>query len=162
MDLFLVRHAIAQDPSEAQPDAERALTARGQRRFRESVRGLRRLEAPLGGVVHSPLVRAAQTAALLAPWLEGPVVASELLTASPGEPLLALLAETGASRLAVVGHEPWLGELASLLLTGDLRHGGNFPFRKGGVLWLSGELQPGQMALGGALAPRVLRRVTRA
>ena len=40
MDLYVIRHAIAEEGREDLPDAERALTRKGRRRFRAVVRGL--------------------------------------------------------------------------------------------------------------------------
>lgn len=166
MDLWVIRHAIAVDRQDDATDAEdaaRPLTARGARRFRRSVRGLARLGVKLDRVVHSPWVRAAETAALLDDLLDGDPadarVATPLLTTPPRADLLGTIASTGAARVAVVGHEPWLGELVALLTTGAPALGEALPFKKGGAAWLDGTLAPGGMRLRAVLPPRVLRRV---
>jgi phosphohistidine phosphatase len=62
-------------------------------------------------------------------------------------------------RVAVVGHEPWLGELIALLTTGESRHGETIPLKKGGVAILEGAPTPGGMTLRALLPPRVSRRL---
>ena len=71
-ELYLVRHAIAAERGDEWPDdTKRPLTERGISRFKEVVRGLRRLDVPLDEIFTSPLVRARQTADLLAAGVEG-------------------------------------------------------------------------------------------
>lgn len=167
MEVLLVRHAIATERTASRPDAERPLTGRGVKRFRAAVRGLQRLELHLDHVFHSPWLRAAQTAELLAPVLAaGPhairsaLELTDLLADSPGDPLLALARPFPAgARVGFVGHEPWMSELLSLLLTGTTDHAGRLPFKKGGVAWLEGEPGPAGMGLRAMLPPRTLRRL---
>lgn len=159
MDLLLIRHAIAEDPHPDLPDAERAVTRRGRRRFRGCVQGLAALGLRLDHVLHSPLVRAVQTAEFLTPILDGQTRECELLAQPPGAALLALLDQHADARLALVGHEPWLGELTALLITGRHTVGGNIPFRKGGVAWLEGDPAPGEMTVRAFLPPGVLRAI---
>lgn len=166
MEVLLIRHAIAVDHDAAPSDADRALTRDGSRRFRQVVRGLERLGLGLDHVFHSPWLRAVQTAELLEPVLAdelGRVLhATPLLTASPGEALLALTRGLpGDARVGFVGHEPWMSELLALLVTGATEHAGRLAFKKGGVAWLTGELQPGGMTLHAMLPPRILRRIRR-
>lgn len=158
MDLFLIRHAPAEDPTPEQPDADRALTAKARKRFPRAVRGLRRLEVRFDALHHSPLLRAVQTAELLTPLLDGATVVDPRLAEAPGEELLAGL---HGERVALVGHQPWLGELAAWLLTGERRHGAAWPLEKGGLAWLQGEPQPGCMFLQGWFPARALRRLGR-
>lgn len=157
MDLLLVRHAIAEDPSPDLPDEARVLTLRGRRRFRASVQGLAALSLQVELILHSPKLRAVETADLLAPVLVkgGRKEETPLLAAPPSAALLALL---DAPRAAVVGHEPHISALLALLLTGR-PEGDNFSFKKGGVAWLEGAPHPGGMALRAVLPPAVLRRL---
>src|SRR5438309_12026701 len=66
--IYLVRHGIAVDPAEkgALDDYSRPLTARGRRRFRRLARAFARLGEPPDFIFTSPLVRAVQTAEILA------------------------------------------------------------------------------------------------
>jgi phosphohistidine phosphatase len=161
VDLYVVRHAIAEPRSVGLRDADRELTAEGIARFEREVRGLKRLGIELDAVVHSPWRRAVQTAERLRPvapaarW-----IASDLLVDDPARALLRLLDEAGAS-VAAVGHEPWMSELVAWLAVGDADLGGSIPMKKGAVAWLRGPVQPGQMALRGLWAPKHLRAVGR-
>ena len=66
-DLYLVRHAIAAErDDEWTDDSKRPLTEIGIRRFKEAVAGLAWLDVGIDEIFTSPLVRARQTATLLA------------------------------------------------------------------------------------------------
>ena len=172
MDLIVVRHAIAQEGRAGLPDARRALTARGRRRMQRAVVGLQRLGLRFDHILHSPLRRAVQTAALLAPLLRDDGVRS-VWAALAHEPSPELLSELrgelhgelhgGLRRecVAAVGHEPWTGELVAWLVLGTPQNASAFALRKGGVAWLRGEPEPGGMRLVALLAPSVLRRLGR-
>jgi phosphohistidine phosphatase len=164
MDLVVVRHAIAEEHSADRPDDERALTPRGRRRMRLAVGGLRRLGLRFDLVLHSPLRRAEQTAELLDPLLRAaaPRKISEALAREPaGELLDALHGAIPSDCVAVVGHEPWTGELVAWLVLGDPTSSSGFALRKGGVAWLRGKPDPGGMRVVALLAPSVLRRLGR-
>ena len=153
VDLYLVRHAIAEPFTPGRSDASRPLTAKGRSRFRRCVRGLRCLDVTFDLLLHSPLLRAVQTADELGGLVECSTEETGLLAQAPGLELLARLTE--CSSAALVGHEPWMGDLVGLLLTGE---GGLPPvsFKKGAVAWLRGEPRPGGMELVAFLPPRVL------
>lgn len=161
MEVWIIRHAIAQDASPDVPDSDRALTGRGRKRFRVAVDGLRNLGVEAGCVLHSPWLRAAQTAELLTPLLpqaDGTVIPCPLLCASPASDLLSMIAvHAEAGSVLIVGHEPWLGELVGWLAFGDPRHGESLRIKKGGAIRLGGTPIPGGMVVLGAFPPRVLR-----
>jgi phosphohistidine phosphatase len=166
VELLVIRHAAAVERIEGISDADdaaRPLTERGRRRFRRVVRGLRRLGLDVERVLHSPWTRAVQTADLLDRLVDGDLAAarrpSPSLAGPPRAELFADLAAAGGDRVAVIGHEPWLGELVTLLVTGATHHADALPLRKGGVAWLDGDPVPGGMRLRAFLPPRVLRRV---
>jgi phosphohistidine phosphatase len=134
VSLYLVRHAIAEPRGSDWPDdTKRPLTHRGMARMREAVRGLDAAGVEIPVVLTSPLVRARQTAELLAQGLScGPSV--EVTNALlPGQPAArvaeALASHARAHAVALVGHEPGLGEIAAWLL--GTRE--PLPFKKGGV-----------------------------
>ena len=156
MDLYVVRHAIAVERRPDLDDALRPLTGKGRLRFQRAVGGLERMGVGLDRVLHSPWLRAAQTAELLLPLLEGDLRETELLATSPSPDLLR---ELGGGRVAVVGHEPWLSDLVSWLVTGDLLGAELFAMKKGGVTWLEGLPEPGAMQLCGFWRPRTLREI---
>ncbi len=161
MELLVIRHAIAAERTANVTDSERPLTRRGRRRFRQVVRGLGALGLGVELVLSSPWRRASETAALLGPLCVddlGPVVTPHL-AGPPRAALLSAIAGTGVARLAVVGHEPWLGELVAMLTSGETRHGEAVPFKKGGVAVLAGTATVAGMVLHALLPPRVTRRL---
>jgi phosphohistidine phosphatase len=158
MHLFVIRHAIAEAAEPGQPDADRALTADGERKMRRIVKGLRRLDIEFERILTSPWRRATQTAMLLQPLCDEPPLSTDLLAQAPKAELLALIAEMNETT-AIVGHEPWLGELVAWLAFGDTRHGEAFALKKGGVVLLDGSCVPAGMQLRAVLPPSVLRAV---
>jgi phosphohistidine phosphatase len=133
MQLWLVRHAVAAERDEFQgPDAERPLTEKGRRRFRDFCEWLADESDMPQAVISSPLIRAAETAALLAKAAglkKSAIVSSELL--SPGADLASLLRfvrENPAEIVALVGHEPDMSHYLA-----ELVGGGDFAFGKGFV-----------------------------
>lgn len=163
-ELYLIRHAIAAERGEEWPDDDkRPLTARGVARFKEVVEGLKKLEAGVDEIFTSPLVRAKQTADLLAAGLPGKPTVKILDALTPGHTpgsLMAQLARTARRRrIALVGHEPSLGELAAHLIGA----GRALPFKKGGVCRIDVESltsrRPG--ALTWFLQPKMLRGLVR-
>lgn len=132
--LLLVRHAIAEPRGDDWPDdAQRPLTAKGIARLHEIATRLQTLRETADLILTSPLVRAKQSAATLARvWTPAPkVVIVDAL--SPGHTPAAMAAALDAGRghacVAVVGHEPELGEWAAWLVGAR----GPLPFKKGGV-----------------------------
>jgi phosphohistidine phosphatase len=117
MHLYLVRHASAEDRAE---DALRPLSAEGRTEIQRvarhlSAQGLKGLQ-----IWHSPLLRATQTAATLAEALASEDRLEEAAL-SPGQPVSTLVPRLAshARDLMLVGHQPFLGRLCSLLLSGQ-------------------------------------------
>jgi phosphohistidine phosphatase len=156
MQLFVIRHAVAEDIGPGIDDTARELTDAGKTKLRQAVRGLRALDIRFQRILTSPWKRAVQTARQLAPIAAGGPIVTELLTQPPRAELLALIAE-GSETTAVVGHEPWLGELAAWLAFGDARHGDALIIKKCGLIWLEGTAVPGGMQIRAVIPPRVLR-----
>jgi phosphohistidine phosphatase len=135
MDLYLVRHAIAEDASPSGRDADRALTAEGKAKMRRGAQGLRALGVRLDLILTSPYRRAAETAEILAAAL-GDVEVRPLPELAAGAQVPELLAALRPFRhleaLALVGHQPDLGILASEVATGSPSlH--PLAFKKGGI-----------------------------
>jgi phosphohistidine phosphatase len=161
MDLLIVRHAIAYDRDRARwhDDAARPLSPAGIRRARKAAAGLKELTPRPVRFLSSPLVRARQTATILtevAGWPE----AEEIPELSPGEPALAvltLLARERCKVVAVVGHQPGLGQLLAACLLG----GGTLPIemKKNAVACVAfaGKPRAGHAALKWLATPRMLR-----
>lgn len=134
LELYLVRHGIAAERGEAYPDdSTRPLTTQGIARLRKEGKGLDALGVSLDLIITSPLVRAKQTADVLSESLKGhpPITTTDAL-APAGTPA-AVFQELGRhmrkGRIALVGHEPNLGELAARLI--GARH--PLEFKKGGM-----------------------------
>lgn len=153
MQLFVIRHAIAEEAEVGQNDADRALTKTGKKKLKAVVRGMRAMGWKLDRAITSPWRRAMQTAALVA--RQDPIV-TDLLTCSPRSDLLGLLNRPGET-IGVVGHEPWLSELVAWLAFGDTRHSDVFEIKKSAVVLLDGEPVPGGMTVQALVPPRVLR-----
>jgi len=168
MDVYLVRHAIAEtrDPNRWPDDAERPLTRDGAERFRRAAGGLRRVALGVDDVLSSPYVRARQTAEILRDAAGWPsAVLSERLeaTRSPAEAVSLLTRQDRGLSVALVGHEPFLSSLASLLLAGDEDAIG-LELKKGGVICLGfpADCEPGHAVLRWHATPKLLRRLARA
>jgi phosphohistidine phosphatase len=160
-DLYIVRHARAghADPTVWPNDADRRLTDDGIARFREAAEGLRRLVPSVDVVLSSSFARAWQTAELLhevARWPE-PVTCAELEVGSTPAAAAAVLAERKEGSVAVVGHEPHLSRLASLLCA-DGENGLRLELKKGAValLGFDGPAAPGKGTLRWTVPPKIL------
>ena len=124
MRLYLIRHAEAVDspPGARFLDDLRALTPRGDRRFRRTARAFAKLGETIEAVRSSPVLRAVQTAELLAAQLERPPVAVlDELRPNVAAVVLRdwLLSQTDPS-IALVGHGRQLRDLARLLIGPEL------------------------------------------
>jgi phosphohistidine phosphatase len=144
--LYLVRHAIAAERGPKYPkDDERPLTREGKSRMKAVVAGWRRLEPELDLILTSPLVRARSTAEIVRNGLKGDVPLERCPALAPGHPPEDVVAVLGklkkASAIALVGHEPDLGQLAAWLLGASEP----LPFKKGGIARIDvAELPPNQ------------------
>ena len=159
-ELYLVRHAIAAERGADWPDDDRRpLTTRGVARFEESVEGMRRLGVEVDEIFTSPLIRAKQTAELMASGLPGKPTVRTLDALAPGHTPVSVMAQLNRAakrrRIALVGHEPDLGELAAHLIGA----GRALPFKKGGACRIDLESLTSRRA--GALSwfvqPKLLR-----
>jgi phosphohistidine phosphatase len=160
--LFLIRHGIAEARSKSWPDdSKRPLTDEGMARLRKEARGLARLDVVVDVILTSPFVRTRQTAEIIASAFEPRphVTAIEALT--PDGSYAAVLAELSKharrTSIALVGHEPGIGELAARLV--GSRH--PIPFKKGAVACIEVDALPpaGPGTLQWFLPPKALRRI---
>ena len=118
MNLYLIRHAHAHAAAE---DAERPLSPKGRDQIRRLVKGLSATTAfQPDEIWHSPLTRSRQTARLLAKQLSLSASIHEIAGLVPeANPRPTATRLRGARHaIAIVGHEPHLSALASLLVTG--------------------------------------------
>jgi phosphohistidine phosphatase len=142
MDLILLRHAIAVDRGLPgfEDDSQRPLTPKGSARMQQIANGLKRVHPKLDLIVTSPYLRALQTAEIVAAAykMEKLLQTSDALT--PLQSPAAIVREVsdmlpGISSLLLVGHEPFLSSLVSVLLCGD--ESLSLVLKKGGVCKLS-------------------------
>jgi phosphohistidine phosphatase len=162
LELYLIRHGVAAERGDAYPDdSKRPLTVEGIARLRKEAKALDALDVGFDVIVCSPLVRTRQTADVIAETLKGkPTVttADALAPAgTPGAVMQELAKQAKRGRVAVVGHEPNLGELAARLI------GARSPleFKKGGICRIDFETLPpkGVGTLRWFVPPRMLRRL---
>jgi phosphohistidine phosphatase len=165
MDLYIIRHAIAQqlDKKNDFMDERRTLTNEGRERMHEGVKGLLKLGVELDLILTSPLVRAVETADIVATTFglsKKDIEQTDYL--KPGAPSDGLFAEikkrAGVESLAIVGHQPDLGFIVSRIVQGNgnlaimLKKGGvcsinvieTVPTLHGNLVWL---LTPKQLRL---------------
>lgn len=118
MHVYLIRHAHAED---GKNDAARPLSAKGRAQIRRIGRLLREAKAiEATEFWHSPLVRSRDTAALLARQLKNPNPLVEVSGLKHEDDPTIMACKLGDARhpVAVVGHEPHLSALASLMVIG--------------------------------------------
>ena len=163
MDLYILRHGIAEEVSGTGHDRDRVLTSEGLEKTAETGKALRKLGIEFDVIFSSPFVRAWQTA-------EG--IAEQLNCRKVLEPLEALGANSSApaalnqltsttrkyASVLVVGHEPILSELISLLLAGTSSL--SISMKKGGLCKLSCvRPEPGGARLEWLLTSKLLCRM---
>jgi phosphohistidine phosphatase len=163
--LLLLRHAIAEDGGRGGDDAARRLTGEGKRKLREVVAGMRALELAVDVVLTSPLVRARETAQIVAEAYDLPepeIVRALAPGGGPDAVLTALGGYAASTALVLVGHQPDLGELASTLLAGTPGLV-PLPFKKAGLAAITVASHPPRGAghLEFFLKPGQLRRIGR-
>lgn len=130
--VYLIRHAPAIEPAPGIDEAHRYLTLEGRQTCRQVGRVLRESSVGFDMMVTSPLMRAVQTAELLADAIDYLGVIASQPAFSPGaSPRVAIehILRSGAGAVAVVGHEPSISALAAFLVGQP----GFSPFRKGQV-----------------------------
>ena len=124
MNLYIIRHSLAVEPGTPgfEDDSQRPLIDKGQKRMQDISRGLQALDVRLDLVLSSPYIRARQTAEILADGFKmkaRPTLTESLTPMGNPDHLINEINEKYAvNNLAVVGHEPFLSELISILLTG--------------------------------------------
>lgn len=163
MQLLVIRHAIAMEREEyaktGRPDSDRPLTDTGRRRMRKNARGLQRISPRPDLIGTSPWLRAADTARVIVETLgvERMETVDAMIPDRPFDELASWLNEQGdVPTIAVVGHEPHLGELVTWLLGGG---GNNVEFKKGGacLLRIDDKVGPGSAILQWHVTPAQLR-----
>jgi phosphohistidine phosphatase len=160
MEIWLLRHAVAEDRSVSGRDPDRTLTEDGHRRARDVARGLAALEPGIELVLCSPYARARQTAEPVARALKLTAKLRETRALEPErdpDDVLVEIREAGVESVLLVGHEPHMGALLGRLVAG--RPGLVIPMKKAALARLSWE-GSGQATLRALLPARVMGRIT--
>jgi phosphohistidine phosphatase len=135
--ILLMRHA---DAVSDEVDAARPLSQKGRDQVARVCEALRKVpDIDPDQIWHSPLVRSRETAELLARGLglKAPLVQAPGLEPENDPSRVAAALDTEMRDIVVVGHEPHLGVLASLMVHGPVRAGVYYPFPKAGVVALT-------------------------
>jgi len=164
MDVLIIRHAIAEERDvfsrTGEPDGLRPLTGKGIKRMRRAARGLSTLVPQLETLATSPLIRAVQTAEIVAQVYDDiDLLETDALkpSATANDTLHFLQQLAIDQTVALVGHEPSLSELIGWLTAKS-----DLPFlelKKGGACLLSfyDEVYAGGATLRWLLTPAQLR-----
>ena len=163
-EVYLIRHGVAEKRGEAWPDdSKRPLTEDGMSKLRKAARALARIGVAFDVIVTSPLVRARQTAEIIAGGLDPHPHIATVESLAPGGSAATVLADlekhAKRERIALVGHEPGIGELAARLV--GTRH--PIPFKKGAICRIDVEALPsaGPGDLRWFLTPKIMRAIRR-
>lgn len=164
-EFYMMRHgaAVTRGTAGFSDDSKRPLTPEGKKKMQRIARGLRRLGFDPDWIVTSPLLRAVETAEIVAASLPTKVpldLCDALRPAGSPESLVAFLAKhANRKRVLVVGHEPDLSQMAARLI-GSSRHA-NLGFKKGGCCLITftefPPKSPGELVWW--LTPRILRKL---
>jgi phosphohistidine phosphatase len=143
MELLLWRHAEAVDGNVGRPDLERRLTARGEKQARHIAGWLRQHYQKQLRILVSPAVRCQQTAHTLALPFD---IEARIGTSATVDDLLAAARWPDGSGahgggVLLIGHQPTLGRLAALLLSGQEA---DWSFKKGALWWFSNRTREGE------------------
>lgn len=143
MQLLIIRHGIAEDAAPGGDDSSRSLTSVGEKKMKKISAGLASIVESLDVIGASPLLRAQQTAEIVAN-AYGDLTAHTVQALSPGSKPSALVDWLGqhssAEVVAVVGHEPHLGMLVTWFMTGAGES--RVELSKGGVALLEFSSRP--------------------
>ena len=150
IQIYVVRHGVAEPKDARAHDEDRRLTPAGRRELRRVVKGLKDAGVRFDAVYTSPWVRARQTAAELKPLCRNAAIETEELARRPRTRLLRQLE---GKTVAVVGHEPWLTQLLAWFCTGKIRGARAYVLEKAGVARLVGPRKAGRLKLVGLWAP---------
>jgi phosphohistidine phosphatase len=139
MDLILWRHAEAQIEREGQADVDRPLTSKGERQAQRMAEWLNQRIAHSTRILVSPALRTQQTAHALGKSFKtvqalGPDASAEAVLKAARWP-------DASEPVLVVGHQPTLGLIGSLLLAGVEQP---WVIKKGGVWWLRSRDREGE------------------
>jgi phosphohistidine phosphatase len=162
MEIYILRHGIAAERATSghKKDSDRPLTLEGEDKMRQIAEAILSMELKFDLILSSPFKRAEQTANIVASELDEEVTFTEFL--EPDGNALELIAEINdekPQRVLLVGHEPYLSQLISVLTTGG--SDAAIELKKGGLCKLTTDkLTFGRCAtLNWLLTPKILREL---
>ena len=140
MELYILRHAIAVERGTEgfATDAERPLTPKGRKKMRRNAEGMVALGLSFDRIISSPFVRARQTAEIVAEafdLVKHLSISQHLAVGGSETELINEVNALGCDGIVLVGHEPYLGGLISVLLSGD--QGISMTLKKGSLCKLT-------------------------
>jgi phosphohistidine phosphatase len=143
MEIYILRHGIADDAQAGQPDSERSLTADGRKKLRTVLRVAANAGVAPSLILTSPYKRALQTAQIAAEILD---YKGELLRTKSLEPISdpktvwdEIRVHKDEARILLAGHEPLFSRLTGYLLgSPDLQ----IDFKKGAMACIELERFP--------------------
>lgn len=160
MELYVIRHGIAEERDPNVDDAQRQLTDKGRQRTHQAAVGMARVLSRPSVILSSPKLRAQQTATIVGEVFDTQVQILDDLASESPDRIFAELHRRSESRLAIVGHEPTLSELIEMLCTKGTAHG-FIEMKKAGCIVLDAPIdqspRPGNGKLISSLTPRMLR-----
>jgi phosphohistidine phosphatase len=153
MQVYLLRHGVAEEQRSGLSDADRALTQDGRRKLRQTLQAASEANVQPTLILTSPLKRAVETAEIAQKVLayKGELVRTESLmpSSSVEEVWAEIRAHRNEAAVVLVGHDPLFTNLAGYLLGApdvqiDVKKGSvlridfdNFPSKPKGILrWL--------------------------
>jgi len=120
MQIYLLRHGIAEDGKPGRPDSERALTGEGRDKLRLVLKVARAADVEPSLILSSPYRRAVETAEIAAEVLKysETVLETRALVpeASPTEAWDEIRAHKTEASILLASHEPLMSSLAAILL----------------------------------------------
>lgn len=135
MELILWRHAEAAD---GVPDHSRELTTKGRKQAEQMATFLSSCLPTNTRILVSPAIRTQQTvSALTKKFITEPAIG---VGATPQAALAAAGWPLAKETTLLVGHQPWLGEIAALLMSGKPDY---WSVKKGAIWWFSGRERDG-------------------
>ena len=140
-NLVLWRHAEAEDVLSASNDFSRRLTTKGESQAAIMASWLKRHLPRDSAIICSPAVRAEQTAqALRLPYQINHHLLPEASISEVLEFVNELINNSNTHDVLLVGHQPWLGQVAAYFLQGSLS---GVSIKKSAVWWLEQDLKSG-------------------
>ncbi len=163
MDIYILRHGKAEErSSNIKSDAKRKLTVTGKKELEEIVRGIKNFDISFDFVISSPLVRAIETAEIVAKYLfdnkKKIIIWDELKPESSVlETQKKITNFSVTAKILLVGHEPHLSNLITSIISNNLD--ANIFLKKGGFAHIRGNASKSKIdgSLRSLLTPKQLK-----